>query len=106
MAAAFPSRQHKTWAASQTLLLHLTKVLSYSTEKNDEARLDRLTITINTAWYLTLLGQYAEAEQIARSAVAAREVLEQEHPNTLTSASNLRTVLLRQDKYEEAEVMH
>ncbi|KAF1344366.1 hypothetical protein EJ07DRAFT_85131, partial [Lizonia empirigonia] len=63
MAAAFPSGQHETWAACQTLLPHSTKVLDYSTDKNDKAKLDRATIATNTAWYLMSMGQYAEAER-------------------------------------------
>ncbi|KAF2631425.1 hypothetical protein BU25DRAFT_384710 [Macroventuria anomochaeta] len=90
MAAAFPSGQHETWAACRTLLPHSTKVLGYSTEKDDEAKLDRATIATNTAWYLMLMGQYAKAERIGRSAVVAREeALGREHPNTLTSVSQL-----------------
>jgi tetratricopeptide (TPR) repeat protein len=107
MATAFPSGQHETWAPCRTLLPHSTTVLSYSTEKNDETRLDRATIATNTAWYLMLVGQYAEAERIGRSAVAAgEEVLGREHPDTLTSVSQLGTVLLRKSEYEEAEAMH
>ncbi|KAF1351580.1 hypothetical protein EJ07DRAFT_183735 [Lizonia empirigonia] len=107
MAAAFPSGQHETWAACQTLLPHSTKVLDYSTDKNDKAKLDRATIATNTAWYLMSMGQYAEAERHGRSAVAAREeALGREHPNTLISVSQLGSVLESQGKYEEAEAMH
>ncbi|KAF1357152.1 TPR-like protein [Lizonia empirigonia] len=107
MAAAFPSGQHETWAACQTLLPHSTKVLDYSTDKNDKAKLDRATIATNTAWYLMSMGQYAEAERHGRSAVAAREeVLGREHRDTLTSVSQLGSVLSRQGKYEEAEAKH
>ena len=106
-AAAFPSGQHETWAACQTLLPHSTKVLGYSTEKDDEARMNRATIATNTAWYLMLMGQYVEAERIGRSAVAVREeALGLEHPSTLISVSQLGSVLERQGKYEEAEAMH
>lgn len=107
MAAAFPSGQHETWAACRTLLPHSTKLLGYSTEMDGKAKLDRATIAMNTAWYLIEVGQYAEAEQHGRSAVAAREEgLGREHPDTLTSVSNLGTVLERQGKYNEAEAMH
>ena len=82
-------------------------VLSYSTEKDEEATLDRATIATNTAWYLMLVGQYVEAERVARSAVTTREgALGGEHSDTLTSVSNLGSALERQGKYEEAEAMH
>ena len=107
MAGAFPSGQHETWAVCRTLLPHSTKVLGYSTEKDKEATLDRATIATNTAWYLMLMGQYAEAERIGRSAVMAREgALGREHPDTLTSSSQLGSVLERQGKYKEAGAMH
>jgi ABC-type tungstate transport system permease subunit len=79
-------------------------MLGYSTEKDDKAKLDRATIANNTAQYLILIGQYAEAERIGRSAVAARgEMQGREHLDTLTSMSNLTGVLNRQGKYEETE---
>ncbi|KAI9035586.1 uncharacterized protein KD926_003246, partial [Aspergillus affinis] len=52
-------------------------------------------------------GRYSEAEIVFRNVL---EMLERpcapEHPNTLTSVSQLGWVLARQGKYEEAEAMH
>ncbi|KAH8727391.1 hypothetical protein GQ44DRAFT_758100 [Phaeosphaeriaceae sp. PMI808] len=106
MAAAFPSGQHETWAVCRVLLPHSRKVLSYASD-DDKGRLDLARIASNTAWYLLLVGEYAAAEKICRSAMVAREkVLGPEHPHTLTSVSNFGLVLERQGKYEEAEAMH
>jgi tetratricopeptide (TPR) repeat protein len=53
------------------------------------------------------LGQYASAETSHRKASSLRkEALGPEHPETLTSMSNLAGVLNRQGKYKEAEAMH
>jgi tetratricopeptide (TPR) repeat protein len=53
------------------------------------------------------LGQYASAETSHRKALSLRkDVLGPEHPDTLTSMSNLALVLDRQGKYEEAEAMN
>ncbi|KAI1571289.1 HET multi-domain protein [Pyrenophora tritici-repentis] len=53
------------------------------------------------------LGQYASAETSHRKASSLRkEALGPEHPNTLTSMSNLALVLESQGKYEEAEAMN
>jgi tetratricopeptide (TPR) repeat protein len=50
------------------------------------------------------LGQYASAETSHRKASSLRkDVLGPEHPDTLTSMSNLASVLDRQGKYKEAE---
>jgi tetratricopeptide (TPR) repeat protein len=53
------------------------------------------------------LGQYAPAETSHRKASSLRkEVLGPEHPDTLTSMSNLALVLGSQGKYEDAEAMN
>jgi tetratricopeptide (TPR) repeat protein len=53
-----------------------------------------------------VIGEYAAAENISQSAIVAREkILGPEHPDTLTSASHLGSVLERQGKYKEAEAM-
>ncbi|KAF7502175.1 hypothetical protein GJ744_006771 [Endocarpon pusillum] len=105
MAAAFPNGQYETWTACRALLPHSRKVLGYSVGE-DEAKLHGAMIATKTAWYLTLVGEYATAESIGRSAIVARqEILGPEHPDTLTSVSNLGSVLESQGKYEEAEAM-
>ena len=106
MAATFPNGQHETWASCQILLPHSKKVLSYSSGCEEET-LDQASIAINTAWYLSCVGEYELAGNINRNALKAREtVLGPEHPHTLTSFSNLGSVLKRQGKYDEAEAMH
>jgi len=106
MAATFPNGQHETWASCQILLPHSKKVLSYSSGCEEET-LDQASIAINTAWYLSCVGEYELAGNINRNALKAREtVLGPEHPDTLTSFSNLGSVLKRQGKYDEAEAMH
>jgi tetratricopeptide (TPR) repeat protein len=53
------------------------------------------------------LGQYASAETSDRKATTLKEeVLGPEHPDTLTSMSNLAWMLSSQGKYEEAEAMN
>jgi len=106
MAATFPNGQHETWASCQILLPHSKKVLGYSSGCEEET-LDQASIAINTAWYLSLVGEYELAGNINRSALKAREaMLGPEHPDTLTSVSDLGSVLKRQGKYDEAEAMH
>ncbi|KAL1640170.1 hypothetical protein SLS61_010263, partial [Didymella pomorum] len=106
MAAVLPSGEHETWEACRALLPHSTKVLGYDMEWDNKARLDLVTIAINTTWYLELMGDYREAGQVGRRAVVASEVLGREHPDALTSISQLGSVLVSQGKYDEAEVMH
>jgi tetratricopeptide (TPR) repeat protein len=106
MARAFPSGEYKTWIDCQVLLPHSKEVMSYVSSDEDEV-LNRATVAGNTAWYLHLRGEYAAAEEISRDALDGREkVLGLEHPDTLTSVSNLGSVLKSQGKYEQAEAMH
>ncbi|KAL8634563.1 MAG: hypothetical protein Q9228_007842, partial [Teloschistes exilis] len=52
-------------------------------------------------------GKYDEAERMNRRALDGREkMLGIEHPHTLTSVSNLASVLQDQGKYDEAEQMN
>jgi hypothetical protein len=52
-------------------------------------------------------GKYEVTEEMNRRALAGREkVLGVEHPDTLTSVSNLALVLRYQGKYETAEEMN
>ncbi|OBT43745.1 hypothetical protein VE00_05623 [Pseudogymnoascus sp. WSF 3629] len=98
MDAAFPSGQHETRVACRVLLPHARRVLGYVIEET-EATLERARIADNTVCYLILAGEYAAAENIGRTAVVGREnVLEVEHPDTLTSVSNLGSVLQSQGK--------
>jgi Tfp pilus assembly protein PilF len=56
---------------------------------------------------LSSQGKYEEAEAMERQALEAREkVLGRDHPDTLTSVSNLGLVLSHQGKYDEAESIY
>jgi hypothetical protein len=106
LTAAFPSGDYETWADCQVLLPHAREVISYVTG-DAEDMLNQAKIAFSTGWYLYLRGEYKSAEKIVRMSVEAREkVLGPEHPDTLTSVSDLGSVLESQGKYEEAEAMH
>ena len=106
MATAFPSGEYETRAACQVLLPHSMKVLSYLSHNREET-LYRATVANNTAWHLFLAGEYTAAENLSRNVMLAWEkVLGLKHPDTLTSVSQLGSVLESQGKYKEAEAMH
>ena len=68
---------------------------------------DTLASMNDLAEVLSSQGNYEEAGQIHRQALALREkVLDKEHPLTLTSMNNLAGVLSSQGNYEEAEQIH
>ncbi|KAL9577476.1 MAG: hypothetical protein Q9203_007445, partial [Teloschistes exilis] len=65
------------------------------------------TVQISLSKILPEQGSYDNAEQMDRQALESREkVLGKEHPDTLTSVSNLALVLQYQGKYDEAEKMN
>ncbi|KAI9766019.1 MAG: hypothetical protein M1840_007026, partial [Geoglossum simile] len=106
MARAFPSGEYETWTICRVLLPHSKEVMTYMLNGKDEV-LNRATIAGNTAWYLLHQGEYAAAEKLCRSVVEEKEkVLGPEHPDTLTSVSDLGSVLESLGRYEEAEAMH
>ena len=52
------------------------------------------------AWYLSTQGNYLPAEKMSRQALDGfGKVLGEEHPDTLTSVSNLASVLYYQGMY-------
>ena len=103
---AFPSGDYKTWEQCKVLLPHLKEVASHKTE-DKEGLEKQAQCTEKAGRYLLLGGEFAAAEGFFRSSLAIRErILGREHPDTLTSVSQLGTVLERQGKYEEAEAMH
>jgi hypothetical protein len=102
---AFLNGDHRTWEACRALLLHLRVVVGYTAAEEDV--LGQAHCSVKARWYLLLRGEYVAAEQLFRASLAGREkILRREHPNTLTSVSNLGSVLESQGKYKEAEAMH
>ena len=106
LTAAFPSGDYKTWTDCQVLLPHAREAIGHRTE--DEADMtNQAQVALSLGWYLYLRGEYKTAEKVVRMSVEARErVLGPEHPHTLTSVSQLGSVLKNQDKYEKAKAMH
>ncbi|ORY00884.1 hypothetical protein BCR34DRAFT_637708 [Clohesyomyces aquaticus] len=106
LSAVFPSGDYSTWEQCRVLLPHLKEMVGYRIE--DKEGLEKQADSASKAgWYLLLIGEYTAAEGMFRLSLDTREkVLGVEHPDTLTSVSNLGSVLERQGKYEEAEAMH
>ena len=105
LAEVFPSGEYETWVECRQLLPHSRKVLDYNQEER-EAALHWARIARNTGWYLLYIGEYAAAADSIKDAMLARErLLGAEHPDTLTSVSQLGTVLSSRAEYEEAEAM-
>ncbi|KAJ5851796.1 FabD/lysophospholipase-like protein [Penicillium soppii] len=74
---------------------------------DNECSRERVNLAQKCGDCLEFDGRYREAETMYQIVLEYREgVLGPEHPDTLTSVSNLGLVLNSQGKYEEAEAMH
>ncbi|KAI9768659.1 MAG: hypothetical protein M1839_003994 [Geoglossum umbratile] len=103
---SYPVGWHENWKACQALFPHAQAAVVC--RPTDGGALEAwASVLFKAAWYASEMGSYYVAEEMDRSALDAREAtLGGEHPDTLTSLSNLGLVLERQGKYEEAEAMH
>ncbi|KAI4940646.1 hypothetical protein J4E91_011283 [Alternaria rosae] len=106
LSAAFPSGDYGTWEQCRVLLPHVKEIVAHRAE--DREGVEKQAESASRAgWYLLLNGEYTAAEGLIRLSLDIREkVPGREHPDTLTSVSNLGSVLARQGKYDEAEAMH
>ncbi|KAH7131165.1 TPR domain protein [Dactylonectria macrodidyma] len=101
----YPLGEYENWPECKRLDPHVDKILKEEPNSTEDV-LRWARLLTNAGWYRWKKGIYEEAEEINRQALDAREkVLGREHPDTLTSISNLAGVLQDQGKYEEAEQM-
>jgi tetratricopeptide (TPR) repeat protein len=106
IARLFPSGQYETWSDCQILLPHAREILS-SRVTNQQDLLSLGSLNTNLGWFYILKGNFIRAGPILQEAIIVRErELGANHPDTLTSISNLASVLRRQGRYEEAESMN
>ncbi|OBT53786.1 hypothetical protein VE04_07701 [Pseudogymnoascus sp. 24MN13] len=105
-ARVFPEGDYETWSDCQILLPHVRTVMSSkATDQQDLLRV--AAINTRLGWYYMLKGETIRAEPILQEAIVVRErELGVNHPDTLTSVSNLASVLQRQGRYKEAESMN
>jgi hypothetical protein len=95
MNSAFPSGDYETWTDCQAFLPHSREVMNHIAGDEEDV-LNQAKVGLRVVWYLLLRGEYKTAEKVGRMCVDVREsALREEHPDTLTSASNLGLVLLK-----------
>ena len=106
LADVFPIGDHKNKAIWTAYLPHALHILALPHPSNGNKEAE-ITLLFKVGWCLDSNGQYVESEQMHRQTLALREkVLGIEHPDTLTSMSQLASALSNQGKYVEAEQMH
>ena len=101
----FPSEDHKNRAMWPIYIPHARYVLSQClSNKNETAK---IVLLDKVGKCLESSGQYYEAEQVYREVLELdRKVSGPEHPDTLTSMSNIARALSNQGNYREAEHPH
>jgi tetratricopeptide (TPR) repeat protein len=102
----FPSGQYETWLDCHILLPHVREIMSFKVTSSQDL-LSLSSVNTNLGWFYILTGKFIMAEPILQEAIVVREKeLRVNHPDTLTSVSNLASVLERQGRYQEAESMN
>ncbi|WAO96035.1 NACHT domain-containing protein [Fusarium falciforme] len=102
----YPSGEYENWVKCQSLDPHIEGIVQEEPDDGEDA-LKYAMLLCNAGWYRSGRGKHEEAEPMNRRALEVREkVLGREHPDTLTSVSDLALVLQDQGKYEEAEQMN
>ncbi|PSN67524.1 kinesin light chain [Corynespora cassiicola Philippines] len=105
LATLFPDDSHSNRSKWRRMLPHAMYALSHSHGGQEDT--ERIGLAWKCAEALMSDGRYGESEVLFVQVAKLRErALGLEHPETLTSISNLGLVLLRQGKYKEAEAMH
>ena len=103
LSATFPSGDFETWAKCQSLFPHAKS--AYKQRPTEREQLMQWASLMNkAAWYQTQNCNDTEAEPLAIAAAETRrDLLGQEHRDTLTSLSTVGQVYSRQGQYSRAE---
>ncbi|KAJ3522867.1 hypothetical protein NM208_g12684 [Fusarium decemcellulare] len=92
----------ETWPTCQLLLPHVESLLEE--KPSDESLQNWACLLTNCALYMLTIGNYTAAEKLGRKAVETRtKVLGEDHPDTLTSMTNLASTFWKQGRWKEAE---
>ena len=103
---SYPVGRYENWKVCQTLFPHAQATIACRPTGGSALEV-WASVLFKAAWYADGMGNYDVAQEMGRGALEAREAaLGAEHPDTLTSVSQLGSVLESQGKYKEAEAMH
>ncbi|KAF2819853.1 kinesin light chain [Ophiobolus disseminans] len=98
----FPNHDHGNRSKWRRLLPHAQYALSHSQKDDDDD--ERLDLARKCAIALYIDGQYNGAEELQVQVLQTmKRVLSDEHPDTLTSMSNLASMYWNQGRWKEAE---
>lgn len=102
--SVFPGNDNDSRSKWRRLLPHAMSVLSYGLGERENE--EKSTLTHKCAMTLHSEGRYNEAkEMFVQFVESSKRVLGEEHPDTLTSMSNLASTYSSQGQWKEAEVL-
>ncbi|KAH7010347.1 hypothetical protein EDB80DRAFT_420649 [Ilyonectria destructans] len=98
----FPESKPETWAQCETLLAHAVRVSDWAELCEKEVEASNLLRRVSN--YLFDCGRWREKERVdVKVLELQREVLGEEHPDTISCMGNLGTTYHSQGRYNEAE---
>jgi hypothetical protein len=98
----FPDGDHSNRSKWRRLLPHAQYALSHSPAVDDDE--ERLQLASRCATTLSSDGRYEEAEELQVQVMQGmKRVLDDEHPDTLTSMGNLASTYWNQGRWDDAE---
>ncbi|CAN9176146.1 unnamed protein product [Alternaria alternata] len=98
----FPDGDHSNRSKWRRLLPHAQYALSHSPAVDDDE--ERLQLASRCATTLSSDGRYKEAEELQVQVMQGRKrVLDDEHPDTLSSMANLASTYRNQGRWDDAE---
>ena len=87
---AYPFSNYENWAVCGAYLPHVHAVLKFKGTRSRDKAVGKAALLHCTAAYFYYQGQWKDAERLQLEAVEIRrEVLGEDHPDTLTSIANL-----------------
>ena len=101
--AAFPTGEYENWATCQALFAH-AKAAMGQRPKDELSIAEWATVLYRVAWFAERTGKIADAKMLAKKAMKARkEVLGQEHEDTLRSMAMVRAAYAFEGQSNDAE---
>ncbi|KAL9573929.1 hypothetical protein ACKAV7_001921 [Fusarium commune] len=101
----FPSSEPSSWAQCERYMTHTIRVGEWAEVSRTEA--ETSTLLQRVSYFLYKRGRWREKEPVDRRALdLRREVLGEEHPDTMWSMADLAVTYHQQGRYDKAESIY
>ncbi|KAL6409280.1 hypothetical protein AUP68_05652 [Ilyonectria robusta] len=107
VSAAYPESHYENRALSVAYLPHVQSVLNLKGTDSRDENIAKATLLHRVAGFSHWDGQWSEAEELSAQALATRrQLLGEEHPDTLASMGRLALIFEERGRWKEAEELH